>query len=189
MTKNRRDGVLVVKDGYENETEVCFMNSDFTYHEKPQGEAFPILHRTGALAHLKKGDQHGGFGIVRFSLKYINADIRHALISPLLTTAINLDRIPDAYPCVHLEFRILDSYGEIEELHNLHNVWFDAGKVIFNEGDDYDSLVGEGVIFGRRVYFGEAEYEWAFLFEVEKPTSMTGRFTRAGFGRAGFNRI
>jgi hypothetical protein len=166
--KNRRDGVLTVKDGAANSQVVTFMESDFTYNEPVEGDPIPIIDRQGYLDHLKLGDPFDGWGQVSFSLKYVNKTIRNALVSPATTTAVTNDQIPSVYKCVNLEFVLYDEAGSPEEKHTLFNVWFNPGNVRYSEGDEYSTLSATGTIFGK--YDATAENDRRFVLVEDVST-------------------
>jgi len=165
VTKNRRDGYLLVKDGAAAEQEVYFMNSDFSYHEPVKADPIPILNRKGELDHVKKNDPFAGWGTTTFSFKYVNSDIKEALCNPTVSTAVTADKIPDDYPCVTLEYCLLDESGNLEETHILYNVWFNRGNVVFNDGDEFSTMNGTGTIFGK--YDAAAENDRLYA-EIEE---------------------
>jgi hypothetical protein len=159
--KNRRDGVLTIKDGGTASTEVTFMESDFTYNEPVEGDPIPIIDRKGFLDHLKAGDPFDAWGQVSFSLKYLSKAIRNALIAPTVTTAVSNDQIPNVFKCVNLEFVFYDEAGDPEEKHTLYNVWFNPGNVKYADGDEYSTLSAQGTIFGK--YDDTAEDDRRFV--------------------------
>lgn len=150
VTRNKRDGELKAVDGTSTETTINFAEGDFTYHDPEANEPIPILDRQGTLDHLKKNDKFSGWGTVSFSFKYVDGDIKDALCSPAVTTAVVDDGIPASYKCVNIEYKIYDQDETTEiETHYLYNVWFDAAKAVFSEGDEYSSMSAEGIIFGK----------------------------------------
>lgn len=153
VTRNRRDGVLKALDGNTTapvETEILFMESDFTYSEPEAAEDIAVKNRKGELDHIKAGDPFNGWGRVSFSLKYVDKNIKAAITNPVDSSAIDGDKIPGTKKTVNLEYTIYDEDGSTPvETHKLYNVFFDPGKVVFSEGDEFDTLKAEGVIYGK----------------------------------------
>jgi hypothetical protein len=166
VTKNRRDGYLVVKDGAGGSEEVCFMNSDFTYNDPVAADPIPITNRKGALHHVKENDPFSGWGATSFSFKYVNKDLKEALCNPAVTTAVPDDLIPARYKCVNLEFVLTDQNGEIEEIHHLYNVYFDRGKCVYNDGDEYSTMSATGTIFGKYDETAEDNRRYSYAEEA-----------------------
>jgi len=159
--KNRRDGILTVKDGGASSIEVTFMESDFTYNEPVEGDPIAIVDREGYLDHVKEGDPFDGWGQVSFSLKYVDKTIRNALIAPTVTSAVSADNIHSVFKCVNLEFVLYDEAGDAEEKHTLYNVWFNPGNVRYSDGDEFSTLSAQGTIFGK--YDDTAEDDRRFV--------------------------
>lgn len=152
VTRNRRDGVMTVKDGSATPvaTVLEFMESDFTYHDPEASEPIAVKNRKGELDHVKKNDPFNGWGSASFTLKYISKNAKSAICAPATSTAVAADLVPDAYPCVNLEYAIYDEDGTtVVETHKLYNVYFDPGKAVFSEGDEFDTLKLEGIMYGK----------------------------------------
>ncbi len=168
VTKNRRDGYLLVKDGNAAEDEVTFMNSDITFHDPVELEPIPIKDRKGNLDHVKRNDPFGGWGMVSFSFKYVDRDLREKLSEPEESTVVTDDKVPDGYPCVNLEFVLLDESGDPEEIIYMYNVWFNPGNLVFNDGDESSNMSAQGTIFGK--YDASATNNRRFTKSEEAPS-------------------
>ncbi len=150
VTKNRRDGYLLIRDGLGNEEQVYFMNSDLTFNDPAENDPIAILNRPGHLDHIKKNDSFSTWGSVSFSLRYVDKDIRDYLIDPTTSTLTEDDKIPpERYKTVDLIFVLLDESEDEEEVHEMFNVWFNPGNVVFNEGDEVNTLNASGSILGK----------------------------------------
>jgi len=48
-----------------------------------------------------------------------------------------------------MELLLKDEAGDDEETIKVYNVFFDPGKVVMKDGDDYSTLACEGYVFGK----------------------------------------
>lgn len=152
VVKNKRDGELSVTCGVATAAVTAvldFCEGDFAYEDPVEGEPIAILNRIGELDHVKANDPHNGFGKCTFSAKYVNKNIKDKLCTPAATTAVEADGIPSVFTCVNMELALKDEAGDLEETIYVYNVFFDPGKVVYKDGDNYSTLTAEGYVFGK----------------------------------------
>lgn len=160
IVKNKRDGVLTIKDGTSttpNTFVVNFSEGDLRYVPHSQSRPILIKDNQGARSHYKKGDEFEAEGTISFSFKYCDRNARAALTCGTVdstvwtSTAASDSNIPSFYKTVDIEYQI---YADIDagtkgEIITFTKVWFNPASIQFSEGDEANTLSAEGLILGE----------------------------------------
>lgn len=159
IVKNKRDGVLTIKDGTSPTAKTFTVNfSEGDLRIVPHSNSRPILIRDnqGARSHYKKGDEFEAEGTVSFSFKYCDRNAKQALLCGTVdsqawtSTAASDSNIPSFYKTVDIDYQIYTDIdaGTKGEKYAITKVWFNPGSIQFAEGDEANTLSAEGLILG-----------------------------------------